>query len=27
VSGLSSIEDIGLASLGVELLGMPKSDR
>ena len=27
VSGLSSIEDSGLASLGVELLGMPKPDR
>jgi glc operon protein GlcG len=27
VSGLSSVEDIGLASLGVELLGMPKPDR
>jgi glc operon protein GlcG len=27
VSGLSSIEDVGLASLGVELLETPKSDR
>src|ERR1700680_4187345 len=27
VSGLSSIEDIGVARLGVELLGMPKPDR